>query len=87
MLARHPRERGVDFRQAVRSTATRGLIELNEEIEARSVVDVIAIEHRHQHRRIEKTLHSSLPRLVESRSLRICCSISSVADAASGSSE
>src|ERR1700761_3496570 len=87
MLARHPRERGIDLGQTMRSAAARGLVELNEQIQARPVMDVIAIEHRHQHRSIKKSLHSPLPRFARSRSPRICCSMSSVAEAGRGSPE
>ena len=73
VLARHPGQRGVDFGQAVRSAAAGGFVELDEQRQAGLMVDVIPVEHRHQHRRIEKTLHSPLPRFARSRSSRICC--------------
>src|SRR5262245_20106093 len=68
VFTRHARERRVQFSQAVRSAAAGGLIESYEQIEAGLVVDVIAVEHRHEDRGIEKPLHSPLPRFAKSRS-------------------
>ena len=48
-------------------------------------MDMASIKHRHQHRRIKKPLHSPLAEVRQSRSSRICLSISFVADAARGS--
>src|SRR5438093_10173628 len=84
VLARHPGKSREDLGQTMRSTAAGRFFKLNEQVEAGLVVNVIAVEHRHQYGCIEKTLHSPLPRFARSRSSRICRSISSVAEEDSG---
>ncbi len=48
---------------------------------------MIAVEHGHEHRRIQKTVHSALPGFDRSRSARSCWSTSSVAEAGRGCPE
>ena len=84
VFARHPGDGRVHFGQAVRSTAACGFVELDEQRQAGLMVYVIPLEHRHQYRRVEKTLHSLLPRFARSRSWRICCTIQTTAEADRG---
>jgi|GEM_PF-4404287 len=49
LLARHASQRGVDFCQAVCSTATGDLIELNKSRQTGLMVDMISVEDRHEH--------------------------------------
>src|SRR5260370_29966074 len=86
VLARHPSQRRIHFSETVRSAAAGGFVELDEQLEACLVMDVISVEYRHQHGRIEEPLHSPLPRFAKSRSSRICCNISSLTDAGRGCS-
>src|SRR5260370_25425361 len=84
VLARHPGQCRIHFSETVRSAAAGGFVELDEQLQACLVMDVISVEYRHQHGRIEEPLHSPLPRFAKSRSSRICCNISPVTDAGRG---
>lgn len=57
MLAGHSGQGGVYFREAVSAAATGSLIESSEQTEARALVNVFAVEDRHEYRGIEKPLH------------------------------
>lgn len=70
MPPRHARECRIKFRKRMRSAAAAGLVELDENVEALRVVNVVAIKHRDQDRRVEKGLHFPGPRLLKSRSSR-----------------
>src|SRR5436309_16063058 len=83
MAAGHARHRRVDFHQAMRAAAGFALGKRYEQGNAGRVLNVIAVKHRHQDRRIEKCLHSPLAFIV-SRSSRRWRRTSSVVDDARG---
>src|SRR6185312_16735240 len=60
----------IDFGQRM-SRATRGRrVELDEKIEARLMMNMIAVEHGDEHRGVEECVHSDWPRFDASRSSR-----------------
>jgi len=84
VLARHARQRGIDFGQAVGAAARLFPVKLQEHIQAGLVVLVVAIEYRHQHRGVQEGLRRTFPKFWRSRSSRILRRVPSVTEAGSG---
>jgi hypothetical protein len=79
ILARHSREHGIDFGEAMRGGESALLLMAQEHGEARVVVFMIAVKGRHEDGCIQKVLHDRLSRSARSRVSRLsvvqasCC--------------